>query len=236
MEYGIVPRVYDVDYSFIIKNYLDVDLWDKEWNIYDYKDITTSLSLNTIDCYYKSIQFKLKITCSEQGFSRYTTFYYYLRQSNFNILKKQINGAIFRLLEEFEQHMIVNSEGYQNLIEMYEDEEDNLRDITEAFLDDNNVTNDDIRYAYIESYINDNSKESEATNNYINCYKYLTLPDYFLTFTKSVGDEERYKSCYDKISSNLDIDKITNILNQAKIVCDFNEEYVEEMTEALEEI
>lgn len=236
MEYGIVPRVYDVDYSFIIKNYLDVDLWDKEWNIYDYKDITISLSLYTIDCYDKSIQFKIKITCSEQGWSTWNSFYYYIRQGNLNILKKQINGNIYRLLEEFEQHMIVNSQGYRNLSEMYEDEENNLRDIAEAFLDDNNVTNDEIRDVYIDNYVSNNSRKHSALNNYIECYKYLTLPDYFLTFTKSVGDEERYKSCYDKISSNLDIDKITKILNQAKIVCDFNEEYVEEMTEALEEI
>lgn len=27
MEYSIMPRVYDVDYSFIVKNYLNTELW-----------------------------------------------------------------------------------------------------------------------------------------------------------------------------------------------------------------
>ena len=36
-------KVYDVDYSFIIKNYLDEKLWEKEWVIFVYKKFKVNI-------------------------------------------------------------------------------------------------------------------------------------------------------------------------------------------------
>lgn len=59
MEYSIVPRVYDVDYSFIVKNYLNPELWDMKWTLFMYKDFIIYLELHSIKCKDKEIWFRL---------------------------------------------------------------------------------------------------------------------------------------------------------------------------------
>ena len=57
--YSIIPRVYDVDYSFIVKNYLNPELWDMKWTLFMYKDFIIYLELYSINCKDKEITFKL---------------------------------------------------------------------------------------------------------------------------------------------------------------------------------
>ena len=59
MEKGLSLKVYDVDYSFIIKNYLDEKLWDKEWTIFIYKNFQIILRLHSIDVRDKVIWFEV---------------------------------------------------------------------------------------------------------------------------------------------------------------------------------
>ena len=61
MEKGLSLKVYDVDYSFIIKNYLDEKLWDKEWTIFIYKNFQIILRLNSINVRDKVIWFEVEI-------------------------------------------------------------------------------------------------------------------------------------------------------------------------------
>ena len=39
---------FEIDYSFIIKNYLNPELWHKKWNLFIYKSFVFSLELNSI--------------------------------------------------------------------------------------------------------------------------------------------------------------------------------------------
>ena len=61
MGQGIILKVYDVDYSFIIKNYLDEKLWNKEWTIFIYKNFHIVLRLSSIDVRNKVIVFEVEI-------------------------------------------------------------------------------------------------------------------------------------------------------------------------------
>lgn len=236
MEYGLVPKIYDVDYSFIVKNYLNPELWDKEWNIYCYKDIIIKLSLSYINVSSKRITFQIKLVNEKEGYDTSYSADYYIQQSNIEILKKQINGAIFRLLEYYEERVIKWSDDYQDLADSFNDEDDRLRDIATNFLDENGVTNEDIREVYINNYIANNSQWYDTSNKYLSAKQYVTLPDYFLTFTKITEDEVRYKKCYEKIAESLNQNVINEILKTAKMVCDFDSDYEELMIDNLEAI
>lgn len=235
MTYDVIPKVYEVDYSFIVKNYLNEELWDKEWNIYSYKDVLITLSLCRIDVYDRSIEFVLKLK-DNKGYDTSTYFYYYTRQGNMTILKKQINGGIFSLLEYYEKNTIKNSSEYDILRSKFVDEDDNLKSIAEAFLYEHGVNNTEICDAYIDNYVSNNRKRYTVLDNYVEANKYVTLPEYFLVFTKSVGDDIRYDKVAKKLYNKFDINYINNLFAEAEEVCEFNEEYKESMMNELEAI
>ena len=236
MEYGIVPKVYDVDYSFIVKNYLSPDVWEKEWTLYIYKDIEFSLQLYQIDCQDSAIWFEIRIKNKNIGYTNSSSIKYNIKNSNITVLKKQINGGIFELMRSYEKYVIVQSEGYIHLCELYEDEDDNLTKLAEEFLDSNCVSNREIRDVYIDNYVSNHRKRYTAESNYKSAHEYLMLPDYFLTFTKVVDDKSRYESCYAKISKNLDMNVIEQLMNEAQEVYEFSEEYADDLRTELEAI
>ena len=42
-------KIYSIDYSFIISNYLDKELWKMKWNLFVYKNNVFTLNLHSID-------------------------------------------------------------------------------------------------------------------------------------------------------------------------------------------
>lgn len=236
MEYGIVPKVYDVDYSFIVKNYLSPDVWEKEWTLYIYKDVEFSLQLYQIDCQDSAIWFKIRIKNNKVGYTNSSLIKHNIKNSNITVLKKQINGGIFELLCNYENYVIRQSDDYKQLCSLYEDEDDNLTRLAEEFLDINCVSNTEIRDVYIDNYVSNHRKRYTAESNYRLAHKYLTLPDYFLTFTKVVNDESRYDTCYAKISKSLDIKVIEELMAEAQEVYEFSDDYADTLRTELEAI
>ena len=188
MNNNLIIKQYDVDYSFIIKNYLDESLWNKKWSLFVYKNYTFYLELYEIQVKNKKICFKI-------SFDDLTYFIFYFKeQSNINILKKQINGAIFSLIEMYEHTLIRKEKEYQKIEDGKDEEIDLLTEIAEEFLDENNVSNDEIRQAYIDKYVDDNTKTDNYLLNYISIRKYRVLTDLYLVYTKASGDNDRYNN------------------------------------------
>ena len=186
MNNNLIIKQYDVDYSFIIKNYLDESLRNKKWTLFVYKNYTFYLELYEIKVKDKRICFKI-------SFNDLTYFIFYFKeQSNINILKKQINGAIFYLIEMYEHTLIRKEKEYQKIEDGKDEEIDLLTEIAEEFLDENNVSNDEIRQAYIDKYVDDNTKTDNYLLEYINIRKYKILTDLYLVYTKASGDNDRY--------------------------------------------
>ena len=183
---NLVIKRYEVDYSFIIKNYLDESLWNKKWTLFVYKNYTFYLELY-------EIQVKNKRICFKISFNDLTYFIFYFKeQSNINILKKQINGAIFSLIEMYEHTLIKKEKEYQKIEDGKDEEIDLLTEIAEEFLDENNVSNDEIRQAYIDKYVDDNTKTDNYLLDYISIREYRVLTDLYLVYTKASGDNDRY--------------------------------------------
>lgn len=224
-------KVYKIDYDFIIKNYLDVKLWKQVWTLLVYKQHTFTLNLyriNTKDC---SVVFEIK----KNGIYWGETFEYSLENSNLTILKKQINGCIFRLMETYEMELIVKSHGYKLIESAKWEERDRLRQIASDYLDNNGVSNDRIREAYIDKFVDDNETVYDKLNKYKESAKYTFCTDMFLMFCKITDDKNRLSLVKD---ANADKMKLGVIESEIDVFLEelSKDEYVEDMSVNLESI
>ena len=218
MKNELALKIYEIDYDFIVKNYLNPELWKKEWTLFIYRDFVFTLSLSEINVKDNSIMFCIQLTKGKKEEKKY--FYYYIDIENYKILKKQINGTIFRLIESMEYKELTSTEEYQQIENGRDLEYDTLKDIADNFLDENNVSNREIRDVYIDYYIDNNSRIDDLKSQFINQKQYMLLTDLFLIFTKITNDDERYKKIFDKIRDNKK--NVKNIIEELK-------EYVEKL-------
>ena len=225
-------KVYKIDYDFIISNYLDKSLWKKKWNLFVYKDHVFTLNLYSIDTRNDKIMFEVlynKRTYSSELVS------YDIQNTSIKILKQQINGAIFRLMEREDESRARNSQGYQTIVSAYRDEEEKLREIAEVFLDDNNISIDEVREAYIDRYVTNNCKMCTMLTNYLEGTKYTFLTELLLVFTKITEDAKRYENICNAVGNRSNVALIESAVEQFISEME-TEEYEEEMTNALESL
>ena len=232
MKGELTIKTYEIDYSFIIKNYLDKELWHKDWTVFVYKDFLFKISLYEINVANEYIRFKISVT--NKDYTNYNYFTYYIQQSNVKILKKQINGEIFTLIEWCENYYIHDEAGYKTIKDAESEEEDMLRNIAEEFLDDNGVSNKEIREVYIDNYVCNNTKTDTYLSNYVTGRKYCVLSDLYLVYTKIVEDENRYNYVLNKIKNesgfmevlaeaNRYINKLQNEEEQEELIQEFKD-------------
>lgn len=241
MEKGLSLKVYDVDYSFIIKNYLDEKLWDKEWTIFVYKNFQIILRLHSINVRDKIIWFEIEIQDGNEENkslwlkSKKNVFKYFLSVESIEILKKSLNHTIFSLMQSLEKEAYIEyTDEYYKLEEMRSDESKKLEEIAKEFLDDEGVTNEEIREAYINYYVDKNEKVYDLINQYTNKMKYRMITDFYLIFLQATKDDERIKIIEDTIGE----EKIEETLAEIKEYKEYleTEEFKEEMQGNLEEI
>lgn len=225
-------KIYDVDYSFIISNYLDKELWKMKWNLFVYKENVFTLNLHSIDTKNNKICFE--ILYNKQRWIR-QTIWYDIDNTSIDILKNQINGAIFRLMEEEDCDLCRETDGYRSVEELYSGEADRLRKIAEDYLDDNNITLEDVREAYIDNYVDNHRQMDTMLNEYLSSHKYRYLTEMMVIFTKITNDIARFDAIRNAIQDDNRIKEIEDKIKEFDIY--FNsEEYEEDMVDELEGI
>lgn len=234
-------KVYDVDYSFIIKNYLDEKLWEMEWTIFTYKRFEITLKLDSINVKTKSIWFEITIKDNNEENKSYWTksisesFKYSLNIDSIDILKKTLNLKIFMLIKRLEVNAYITyTEKYYELNKMESDENKKLKEIANDFLDSEGVMNDEIREAYIEYYVDKYSKVDDLKSDYIDEMKYKMITDFYVAFLKATDDEDRLEIIREKVGQS-ELDEIIEKIEKYKEYME-TEEYEEEMKDNLEEI
>ena len=225
-------RIYNIDYEFIIKNYLSPHLWQKIWTLLQYKEHIITLNLYKIMTKDNEIVFEVKY----QGFLGTEYVHYNIANTSIKILKQQINGAIFRIIERYEESLIEETPEYKVISDSKWEERQRLKEIASDFLDRNGVTNDEIREVYIDRYIDKNETVYQQLSNYKTASKYTILTDLFLIFCEITEDKTRMKTIVDANAEHAV--KLALIESEVK---DFMErldttEYVEEMECELEGI
>lgn len=241
MKNEIALKVYEIDYSFIIKNYLDKELWHKEWTLFIYKNYVFKISLESIEVKRNAIVFKVESNQESsfdwnnyENLDNYTIIIHYLDNSNIDVLKKQINGAIFELIERAEKIRIIKSNEYKELEDCKSQEEDRLEEIAKDFLDKEGVTNENIRDAYINDYVSANRTVNNSLIRYKREKIYTVIPDVYLVFTKATNDIARENRVLEKLDYN-DAEAILKQVDEYMAKLE-TEEYRKELSEDLESI
>lgn len=237
MENKMILKAYDIDYSFIIKNYLDPKLWEKEWTLFIYKKFVVTLRLKYIYVYNHKICFEIKLTNnnSDDWDREYrATVEYSLNIENINILKKNINKQILSVIETMERNdYIEQTEEFEKLILMQDDERKKLTKIAENFLDNNNIENENIREAYIDAYVDNTEKVWSLKQDYRRENQYKMLPDLYLAFARATNNKELEKEILET-----NFEKKEELLKEIEELEEYmkTEEYENNMRGKLEEL
>lgn len=233
----MVPAIktYKIDYEFIIQNYTNPKLWDKIWTLLEFKKYVFTLMLDRIDVRKKQIYFEIKLSSDLEIWSNTKTkqLMYDIKNMNVDNLKHLINCCMKNLIELLEVEYIENEDDYHSIENSRYDEQKRLREIAENFLDENNVTNSEIRDVYIDYYVDNNETIYDSLSSYKDKAKYSRLVDLYLVFAEITKDEE-LKS---KIIESQDND-VSEIVKDVENFMEYleSEEYTEEMQDKLEGI
>lgn len=241
MDKMLALKVYDVDYSFIIKNYLNKELWEKEWTIFTYKRFEITLKLESINVKNKAIWFEVTIKDNNEENKSYwlksinELFKYNLSMDSVDMLKKILNHTIFTLIQKLEGEAYIQyTDKYFELREMQNNEQDELRRIAEEFLNSEGVSNDEIREAYIEYYVDKNEKVYDLINNYSSDMKYRMITDFYVAFLEATDDKDRLEIIKQKIGQD-ELEKTLKKIEEYKEYMQ-TEEFEADMQSNLDEV
>lgn len=240
-------KVYDIDYSFIIKNYLNPEMWQKTWTLFQYKTFVVTLQLTYINCQDEKITLRVKIkdNSSEHKYAcawgrnpdkdASDDVYYSLKINNLNFLKNSVENSVFNAIERLEKYNILASKDYLDLKEMYSNEKDSLKKIAEDFLDANDVSNEDIREAYIDTYVSNNTQLDTYLTRMIDRKQHLVFPDLYLVFANATRNDKTIKKWEKILAENNNIEELkTEILEYLEYMQ--SEDFENDMNSNLEEI
>ena len=206
----MVIKKYEVDYSFIIRNYLSPKLWEKVWTLFLYKNFRFTLQINSISV-YSTVKITFRINLDNGDFKDFEFADYDVDHPNLNVLKRQIDGAIKRLIHDYENHLIVSTTEYRELREKADEEKEKLRDIASDFLDDNGITLSDIRDAYIDKFVDDNWKGFTYLSAYVDNMTYKLATDLWLIYAKSTNNSNLEADIKDSLSDTEYQNKLNEI-------------------------
>lgn len=239
MKNEITLKKYDVDYSFIIKNYLSPELWKKTWTLFVYKNIRITLNLSYI-WVDDPIKISFKISIKTPEYNTYTFKDHTIDVSNLTILKNQIDNAILFLINGYERYVISKTETYQDLLDTAERENERLQEIAENYLDENGIYIEDVRDAYIEYYMDKNNTGDSYLSSYKDSMKYKQCTDLWLVYAKATNDEKLEKEIKDRLTKDYYVDVLKDIQEYIDILSDEDSyeyyEYFEEKESNLESI
>lgn len=239
MKNEITLKKYDVDYSFIIRNYLSPELWKKTWTLFVYKNIRITLNLSYI-WVDDPIKISFKISIKTPEYSNYTLKDHTIDVSNLTILKHQIDNAILYLINEYERYIVSTTETYQDLVHTASSERDRLQEIAENYLDENSIYIEDVRDAYIEYYIDKNWTGDSYLSSYKDSMKYKQCTDLWLVYARATNDEKLEKEIKDRLTEDDYGDVLKDIQEYIDILSDEDSdkyyEYFEEKESNLESI
>ena len=240
-------KVYDIDYSFIIKNYLNPEMWQKTWTLFQYKTWVITFRIDYIWCRSEKIHFLIKIKdnspeneyslggCYDTDKDYNASVDYSLKIGDIQFLKREIISKSFYIIEKLEEEAIMATREYINLTRSYSDEKDKLTEIAEDFLDDNGVNNEDIRNAYIDSYVCNNTKLDLMQEELKREMLYTIFPDLYLMFANATEDDKIVQKWEETLAGNNNIEELrTEILEYLEYMQ--SEEFEDDMNSNLEEI
>lgn len=191
-EYGLIPKVYAIDYDFIIKNYTDMSLWDRQWNLLVYKDSIFKIYMSTIDCKNKQINFHVTLNTSYSNTS-YCDFWsidYSLNNMTIDFLKKQIVLKMKHCIESVEDVIISKYDTDVENARIYlHNAEEQLEEEANEYLNELGISDEKLRDLYINDFISDNQYKYDNIAFVKSSKRYHYLTDLWLCFAEMIKDD-----------------------------------------------
>ena len=247
-EKGLVLKKYEMDWDFIISNYLNPELWEKKWTLFQYKEWVITIKLNSIECQDNRISFLLEIkdNSTEREYKDAWNFCnrdkalwcfinYSLKIDDIQFLIRKIQNGIWDLILRMEQENIRTLEIYEQIRSSANHEKRELERIAENFLDDEGVTNEDITDVYIENYVENNQKIKDKLDEILYENEYTIFTDFYLVYAESTKDEKMIERAKNKTKKVADIESIQEEVEEYMQKIE-TEEFEDEMRDNLEEI
>jgi hypothetical protein len=243
MKNQLTIKVFKMNYDFLIKNYLNPELWQKEWTLFEFKFYKVTMNLYSINTKNEKILLELHICYKDPdawcGYSTEKTVDYSLKINDIEFLKRKINSAIWEGIQSLESNYLIEGEDeYQNLISLREREKERLGDIAREFLEDNGIENEHIIEAYTEAYIDEYEKTWSLMQDYKSNRKYHVSTDFYLTWLNSLEDSKDKESRLNWVKDVLSSQELQNVLNEISEYQEYieTEEWEDEAKEKLEEV
>lgn len=221
MENIISTNVVKLDLQTILNNYKKPEFWSKNWLIIDTKWLSISWHITYINCKDSKIMSEVKVTKInyKKGNTVIKSLWYYpssdcqvipinnpeYTQDHF---EKNIYNAVLRAINYVEDSITRRYKEFEDADIRDDEYIKSLKKIAEEFLNENKVSNEDIREAYIDSYVAKITEDritykSKVLDNFR--YKLLT-PVYVFTsaWFDNEKDFEKYKAYDTKRKSEYD--------------------------------
>lgn len=171
---AVSTRLYKININTILKNYLNKEFWKKQWTVYEYDGLTVKLCIREIDVRNNAVVLRVIRNGALWG----STFDVNIDNHNEVVFTKRLISAIKDQIKQHEYDNIVASEGYDQAVQWDESTDEHNRLQAEMILDAENITNEDVRYAFVDSYISGN--QSSHAIDYKNYYEMRALPHLYL--------------------------------------------------------
>lgn len=199
MENQLAIKVFKMNYDFLVKNYLNPELWQKEWTLFEFKFYKITMNIYSINTKNEKILLELHIQYKDPdawcGYSTEKIVDYSLKINDIEFLKRKINTAIWEGIQNLELSYLIEAEDeYQNLVYLRQSERERLSEIARDFLEENGIENENIIEAYTEAYVDEYEKTWDLMQDYKANRKFHVSTDLYLTWLNSLEDSKDKES------------------------------------------
>jgi len=238
-------KIFKVDYSFLIRNYLNPELWKKEWTLFAYKNIECTLQIYSIQTIDEKIRFQIRCyshNLESTDFNNYCTNYIdcSLKIEDITFLKRQINSCIFNTMVSLERiYYIRRTKEYKDMEERRYEERYRLKQYANEFLNECGVTSDACREAYVDAYVEENERMYDLMGEWEDEQIYRHLTGMYLTFLDTLENDPKKEIRTKEIQNKLSSEELQDIQDEIKdfvIFMEDEENFEKELKSKLEEV
>lgn len=216
--------MYKLDYDYIFKNFLKKELWEKEWCLFEHDDLKIIAKLSNIDIERKKVSMKIYM---EDNYWTYSFAYFYYDEAHYNqkCFQNSINDSVISVIKEYENFKIYKTDEYKNAEIAESEQRDELRSLAEDFLDNNGISNDVVRDAYIDAFISENQRY--LTLDVIREYRFKKTTNMYVLYASYINDDELFEKYRPYLDESTNFEEIMEEIEQVKN--DIEEGYYRDM-------
>ena len=209
-QYGISTQIEHIDIKDILKNYKKTKYWKKSWCVFKTNNFKFTFKLNQIDVKNNKIYAEVNYENANivRGNRHFSFEAYYWDYALITIpidnpdykqeaFERALIGAITNRIDYLERRVIENTSDYKQAERSKDNYYDRVVELAKQNLDEEGVSNADIREAYIDQC------RSNASCNYTTEVIYAKLktifPNLYLMLYSWFGKEENYKKVKEEI-------------------------------------